>query len=139
MYDPAPLINAAFVKAIHNDILDSVKGGLRGPTNDDLLESALARVQQYVYYEGLNDVYVIAAWYAVSISTQHAFADGNKRTGLTVMLTYLRMQGIYIEKNQALDDMMVEVVESAQSTGDGNHKEIAEALGDYLYQYVHQL
>lgn len=139
MYDPAPLINADFVKGIHNDILDSVKGGLRGPTNDGLLESALARVQQYVYYEGLNDVYVIAAWYALSIATQHAFKDGNKRTGFTVMLTYLRMQGVFIEPNQDLDDMMVQVVQSAQSTGEGDHKEIAEALGDYLHDYIHQL
>ncbi|MFK8984902.1 type II toxin-antitoxin system death-on-curing family toxin [Acinetobacter seifertii] len=139
MYDPAPLINAALVKAIHNEILDSVQGGLRGPTNDGLLESALARVQQYVYYECLDDIYVIAAWYGISIATQHAFKDGNKRTGLTVMLTYLRMQGVYIEPNQDLDDMMVDIVQSAQSTEDGNHKEIAEALGDYLYQYVHKL
>ncbi|HDX6034083.1 type II toxin-antitoxin system death-on-curing family toxin [Acinetobacter baumannii] len=139
MYDPAPLINATLVEAIHSEILDSVEGGMRGPTNYGLLESALNRVQQYVYYDGLNDIYEIAAWYGISISTQHAFSDGDKRTGLTVMLTYLRMQGVYIEPNQDLDDMMVDIVQSAQSTEDGNHKEIAEALAEYLYRYVHQL
>ena len=42
-----------------------------------------------MYYNQVDDLYEIAAWYGIAISKEHAFVDGNKRTGLAVMLTFL--------------------------------------------------
>ncbi|MGS9896540.1 type II toxin-antitoxin system death-on-curing family toxin [Acinetobacter baumannii] len=136
--NPAPMIDVEYVKLIHEEIINNIGAGCVGSCNEGLLDSALYRIQQRMHYEGLRDIYVIAAWYGIAISTQHAFSDGNKRTGLTVMLTYLQLQGVIIESNQDLDDMMVDVVEAAQNSVDG-HSRLALALGDYLYEYVTRL
>jgi death-on-curing protein len=48
------------------------------------LQGALARVDNAIVYEGLDDVFEIAAKYAASIANAHALSDANKRTGLAV-------------------------------------------------------
>ncbi|WP_232507572.1 type II toxin-antitoxin system death-on-curing family toxin [Neisseria weixii] len=40
----------------------------------------------------------------------HAFVDGNKRTGLATMLTFLEIQGVGIQYDTGLDDLMAEHV-----------------------------
>ncbi|MGN7981296.1 type II toxin-antitoxin system death-on-curing family toxin [Burkholderia sp. 22313] len=42
-----------------------------------------------IHYAGLDDVFGIAATYAVAIARGHVFNDANKRTGLTCALTYM--------------------------------------------------
>ncbi|MDY4280203.1 MAG: type II toxin-antitoxin system death-on-curing family toxin [[Pasteurella] mairii] len=63
-------------------------------------------------YENTDNIFDIAALYAVAIAKAHAFPDGNKRTALVAMLTSLDLQGIEIEPNHGLDDTMVEVASS---------------------------
>lgn len=82
-----------------------------------------------MYYNQVDDVFEIAAWYGVAIAKGHAFVDGNKRTGLSVMLAFLQMQGIDITPNVGLDDLMVDIVESQQE-----HGLLAKQVADLLYQ-----
>ena len=87
------------------------------------VEAALHRVQMYGHYDGLDDVFGIAALYAVAIARGHVFNDGNKRTGLTCALAYLEQQHINIPKTPQLEDLMVEVAK-----GTFDHEDLAAAF-----------
>ncbi|PRF31372.1 hypothetical protein C6Q21_18465 [Burkholderia multivorans] len=43
------------------------------------VDAALARVENHAIYNGINDVFGIAAMYTVAIARGHVFNDGNKR------------------------------------------------------------
>lgn len=122
-------INAKFVVAVHDEILRQTTG-LEGVDIGEL-EGALARPDQQIHYAGVNNIYEIAAWYAVAIAKAHAFNDGNKRTGLSVMFTYLDLQGVTVPDHQGWDDTMVEVVESQD-----DHEVIVKALAFYVFSMV---
>ena len=124
-------IDVDFVIAVHDEIL-ALTTGLEGVDQGEL-EGALARPDQQIYYNGVDDVYEIGAWYAVAIAKAHAFNDGNKRTGLSVMLTYLDLQGIAVPHHVGLDDTMVEVVESKD-----DHEIIVAALSMYIRSLVEE-
>jgi death-on-curing family protein len=59
--------------------------------------------------EYLDDIFVIAAMYAVALARGHVFNDANKRTALVTALTYLSIQGIDLPRSDELEDMMVDV------------------------------
>jgi death-on-curing protein len=64
-----------------------------------------------ILYSGLDDVFEIAAKYAISIAVSHALPDANKRTGLAVALEYLSLNDYEIQvENDVLADVMVDVV-----------------------------
>jgi len=75
-------VSADVVLAVHDEQL-AEHGGLPGLRDESLLLSALARPQNLAAY-GTPDVADLAAAYAVGIMRNHAFLDGNKRTGLVV-------------------------------------------------------
>ena len=122
------LISSTFVIAVHDEILVQTGVGRAG-CHIDKLESVLNRIDQQMYYSGVDDIFEIAAWFGIAISKGHAFVDGNKRTGLAVMLTYLEIQGITILEQTGLDDLMVDIVES-QESHDTLSKLVAECLYD---------
>lgn len=76
---------------IHDNIIAETGGAVGIDRNK--LAGALSRIEQNIYYENVTDVFEIAAWYAVAISKSHAFVDGNKRTAVSTMLTFLALQG----------------------------------------------
>ena len=121
-------INSTFVIAVHDEILRQAGVGREG-CHLDKLESVLSRIDQQMYYNQVDDLYEIAAWYGIAISKGHAFVDGNKRTGLAVMLTFLEIQGVSIQDNTGLDDLMVDIVESQD-----DHEILAQKVSDFLYE-----
>lgn len=106
------MIDIDFVIAIHDEILSNEKG-LKGIASVERLESCLSRIDNQMLYEPLDNIYLIGAFYAVALAKAHAFNDGNKRTALVVMLTYLDMQGVNIAPDSGLDDLMVDVASSS--------------------------
>lgn len=65
-------------------------GGSDGVRDEGLLSSALARPQNLLAYsEKAPDIAALAAAYAFGIAKNHPFIDGNKRTALVVMRTFL--------------------------------------------------
>ncbi|AEC18398.1 type II toxin-antitoxin system death-on-curing family toxin [Gallibacterium anatis] len=102
------MIDIELVLAIHDTILNE-EPGLKGRPDRGKLESALARIDNWMLYENTENIFDIAALYAVAIAKSHAFPDGNKRTALVTMLTYLDLQGVEVPANHHLDDVMVEV------------------------------
>ncbi|MET1475119.1 MULTISPECIES: type II toxin-antitoxin system death-on-curing family toxin [Burkholderia] len=75
------------------------------------MPAALHRVDNHAHYAGLDDVFGIAATYAVAVARGHVFNDANKRTDLTCALTYMERQGITIPRRADLEDLMVDVAD----------------------------
>ena len=67
-------------------------GGSSGLRDEGLLESALARAENYYAY-GEVDLFLLAAIYAEGIARNHPFVDGNKRTAYTAAGLFLHVNG----------------------------------------------
>ncbi|MCA1626082.1 MAG: type II toxin-antitoxin system death-on-curing family toxin [Acidobacteria bacterium] len=81
------------VLAIHKRQI-AEHGGSDGIRDMGLLSSALARPQNLLAYsEKTPDISSLAAAYAFGITKNHPFIDGNKRTALVVMRTFLLLNG----------------------------------------------
>ena len=102
------MINLELVLEIHTAILES-EAGLKGTPDVGKLQGALARIDNWILYENTDNIFDIAALYAIAIAKAHAFPDGNKRTALVTLLTYLDLQGVEIPPNHHLDEVMVKV------------------------------
>jgi death-on-curing protein len=102
------MINAKKVIEFHDYIIVE-EGGLPGNHGIDAIEGALARVVNRIQYEGMEDIYEIAAMYAVAIARGHVFNDANKRTALVAALTFLETEGIVIDRDYQLEEIMVDV------------------------------
>lgn len=76
------------VLAIHQDQVNRY-GGAHGVRDPGALESALFRPQTGYY----DDVIAEAAALWESLSQNHPFVDGNKRTAFAVTFTFLRING----------------------------------------------
>ena len=83
--------------AIYNDLMEQT-GGVKGIRDINLLESALARPQNYLQYQQDEDVFQIAAEYAYGIIRNHPFVDGNKRTAFGVAVVFLYLNGFDVNK-----------------------------------------
>ena len=100
------------VLSIHLQILQNTQED-KGLAPDMSLESALNRIDDYIYYTGLNDVYEIAALYAIAIAKGHCFNNGNKRTGMVSMIVFLFINNIHLHAdNREIEEIMVDVVEN---------------------------
>ena len=122
------LIAWTFVIRVHDEILKETGVGREG-CHKDKLEGVLSRIDQQMYYNNVEDLFEIAAWYGIAIAKGHAFVDGNKRTGLATMLTFLEIQGVSIKDDTGLDDLMVDIVESQDE-----HETLALKVSDFLYE-----
>ena len=75
-------------------------GGSDGVRDEGLLLSALARPENLYAYGDDPDLADLAAAYAFGIAKNHPFIDGNKRTGLVVARTFLKINGADISASQ---------------------------------------
>jgi death-on-curing protein len=97
---PEPVwIDLEVVLAIHDEQL-AEHGGQPGVRDRGLLESAMARPQNQFAY-GEQSIARLAASYALGISRNHPFLDGNKRTSLVVAELFLDMNGFELVATDA--------------------------------------
>jgi death-on-curing protein len=78
--------------AIHDEQL-AIHGGASGLRDEGMLDSALDRPKNKWSYENA-DLPELAAAYAFDIARNHPFVDGNKRTSLLALYTFLGVNGI---------------------------------------------
>jgi death-on-curing protein len=78
--------------AIHDEQL-AIHGGASGLRDAGTLGSALDRPKNKWSYENA-DLPELAAAYAFDIARNHPFVDGNKRTSLLALYTFLGVNGI---------------------------------------------
>jgi death on curing protein len=79
------------IVAIHDEQL-AIHGGASGLRDDGMLESALDRPRNRWAYENA-ELAELAAAYAFGIARNHPFVDGNKRTALLALYTFLGVNG----------------------------------------------
>lgn len=91
---------------IHDQIL-KVTTGLPGLCPDKSLESALERIEFSIFYEGISDIFDIAALYAFALAQGHVFNDANKRTALIATYDFLEINGYDLD---ALVDETTEIM-----------------------------
>lgn len=91
MSDPL-FLDFEVVAELHKDSLLKF-GSTDGMRDRGLVESALASaINTHIYANG--DLFDIAATYGFNIGQAQAFLDGNKRTGVSASLTFLRSNGV---------------------------------------------
>ena len=94
-----------------NTLILSTEKGLKGQADIAKLQGALGRVDNAILYEGLDDLFEIAAKYTASIAFSHALSDANKRTGLSVALQYLSLNDYALTwDNELLADAVRDLV-----------------------------
>ena len=93
------LLTLDAVLAIHRRQI-AEHGGEAGLRDLGLLESALSRPRNIIAYAEKADTAASAAAYAFGIAKNHPFLDGNKRTALVVMRTFLILNGTDIDASQ---------------------------------------
>lgn len=85
-------LTVTMIVAIHDEQL-SIHGGLAGMRDAALLESALDRPRNKSAYEQA-ELPALAAAYGYGIAKNHPFVDGNKRTSLLAIYTFLGINGV---------------------------------------------
>lgn len=93
-------LTLADVLAIHADQIETY-GGAEGLRDPGQLEAALFRPQSGYYADAIAEA--AALW--ESLSQNHPFVDGNKRTAFASMVTVLAINGIEVtaDADQAWD------------------------------------
>lgn len=87
------------ILAIHEAQL-AEHGGLPGVRDQGLLDSALAHPKNLFAYSERVTLNRLAAGYAVRLAKNHAFLDGNKRTGWVACVVFLELNGVPVTTSQ---------------------------------------
>ncbi|MEX6161445.1 type II toxin-antitoxin system death-on-curing family toxin [Proteus mirabilis] len=116
-------VSAQEVIAFHDCILQRFPG-VAGMSDPGRAEALIYRVQNRKHYEGITDVFELAATYWVAIARGRIFNDGNKRTAFFVTMTFLYRNGIRIrDTDNTLENLTVEA-----ATGEKTVDQLAKHL-----------
>lgn len=108
------------VLTIHHDQIERY-GGAHGIRDAGQLEAALFRPQTGYYKDTIAEA--AALW--ESLSQNHPFIDGNKRTAFACCYTFLAINGInIITSNKQIEEFLMPLYE--------HHALTAEVLEDWL-------
>ncbi len=120
-------INIEQIKLIHSELVKET-GGSDGLRDISLLESAIYAPFQTFDKEALYpSIQQKAAKLCSGLIQNHPFVDGNKRTGVHIMLIFLIMNGIEISYTQA------ELIEIGLALADGKMNE--QALVKWIIEH----
>ena len=92
-------LSSQMIVAIHDEQL-ATYGGAAGLRDEGMLESALDRPRNKWTYEQA-ELAELAAAYAFGIARNHPFVDGNKRTALLALYTFLGVNDIEFDVPEA--------------------------------------
>lgn len=101
------LISAEEIIQFHDRLL-RVTPGVTGMPDPGRAEALMYRVLNQIEYEGVTDVWLLAAMHLLAISRGHIFNDGSKRTALFITLLFLKRNGISLAANPDFVDMTVD-------------------------------
>lgn len=120
-------VSAQEVIAFHDRILQRLPG-VAGMSDPGRAEALIYRVQNRTHYEGITDVFELAATYWVAIARGQIFNDGNKRTAFLVTMTFLYRNGIRIcDNDNTLENLTVEA-----ATGEKTVSQLAQHLRELV-------
>lgn len=111
-------LSLELIVEIHDTALE-FSGGLPGLSANKSLEAAIQRIDNYIFYEKVEDLFEISALLAISIAQGHVFNDGNKRTAFSSVDTFLQLNGYELTAPASeTADIMVAVAEKKISRED---------------------
>lgn len=110
-------VSAEEMIRFHDKLLE-VTPGVAGMSDRGRAEALIYRVLNKYEYEGVNDLWLLAAMHLLAISRGHIFNDGNKRTALFITLLFLKRNGITLAANPAWVDMTVDAAAGRLSPED---------------------
>jgi death-on-curing protein len=117
--------------AIHDDLIETFEGSF-GIRDMGLLESALCQPKATFFGAFLHPTIAEqAAAYLYHIANNHAFIDGNKRTSVGIMESFLRVNGYNLDLS---DDKLYELVLKA-STGKLEKTDVANVISSHLIAF----
>jgi death-on-curing protein len=117
-------LTATMAVAIHDEQL-LIHGGLSGIRDAALLESALDRPRNKWAYENA-ELPTLAAAYGYGLAKNHPFVDGNKRTSLLAIYTFLGINGIEFIVDEAEAAAMI----FALAAGEVSEENLARWIKD---------
>jgi death-on-curing protein len=111
-------LTRTMIGAVHADQIVEHGGG-GGIREEGLLESALARPRDRWGYDPDTDLAALAAAYGFGIARNHPFVDGNKRTSLMAIYTFLAVNDLELEASEPeAVDMTVGLADGSVSGDD---------------------
>lgn len=120
-------VSAQEIIAFHDRILQRFPG-VAGLSDPGRAQALIYRVQNRVHYEGVTDLFELAATYWIAIARGHIFHDGNKRTAFFVTMTFLWRNGIRIhDTDNTLENLTVEA-----ATGEKTVDQLAQCLRELV-------
>lgn len=118
-------VSATEVVDFHRRIM-LISPGMPGVSDADRATAIISRVHNLAHYEGMTNVFDLAACYLVAIARGHIFNDGNKRTAFFTAMVFLSRNGILIrDDGDELEKLTVRV-----ATGELRMEELAVRLRD---------
>lgn len=100
-------ISAEEIIRFHDRLL-SVTPGVKGMPDPGRAEALMFRVLNQYVYEGVTDIWHLAAMHLLAISRGHIFNDGNKRTALFITLLFLKRNHIELAANADFVDLTID-------------------------------
>jgi death-on-curing protein len=119
-------LSPELVIAIHDEQLAEF-GGASGLRDAGALESALARPLNRYHY-GNTELASLAAAYGFGLSRNDAFVDGNKRTALLAIVTFLGLNGVEFDVPEPEAVVMMLAVAAGEVDEEGLALWIADKL-----------
>ncbi len=99
-----------------------------GLRDEGLLGSAVAAPANHFFYEGEDDVVVLAAVLIAAIARNHPFQQGNKRTAFAAAVAFLDINGFLLTADtEAFADLLAAVLERRSDVD-----ELAAAMGAHV-------
>jgi death on curing protein len=117
-------LTITMVVAIHDEQL-AIHGGLSGMRDVGMLESALDRPRNKWAYESA-ELPELAAAYAFAVARNHPFVDGNKRTSLLALYTFLGINDVDFVVPEAMAAAMI----LALAAGEVSEENLARWIRD---------
>ncbi|CAI0786285.1 type II toxin-antitoxin system death-on-curing family toxin [Serratia entomophila] len=100
-------VSASEILIFHDKILQRFPG-VQGMPDAGRAEAIIHRVQNLAHYEGVTDLFELAAAYWVAIARGHIFNDGNKRTAFFTTMAFLGRNGVLIrDEGNELEELTV--------------------------------
>lgn len=117
------VLNVEDMIEIHESLI-AIYGGLNGIRNENLLYSSIGQIHQTFAGEDLYpSLEEKTARLGYSIIRNHPFLDGNKRTGLALMLHTLLINDVELNENYINESLLF--IQSLAS-GEKSYEEVLE-------------
>lgn len=111
--DPILLPIHESIVGLHDVVLD-ISGGKPGIRDNNLILGAVDRPKTYLSYADNCTLHTVCAVLLDSVARNHAFVEGNKRTGLMTIIYTYRINGYYLSfnlfMNKEYEELALDVV-----------------------------